>query len=140
MARRAAAICILGWVSNITPSNAREPWQAPPDSAKQASPVSPDSTAIKGGKALYLDHCSDCHGKKGRGDGSNAADLEVKPSDLSRAAVLKQTDGELFWKISQGRKPMPGYGRKLTEEQRWQIIHYIRTLARNDSKEKKRQP
>ena len=141
MSQRAAAICLWGLAFNITlPSDAREPWLAPSDSARQASPVSPDSAAIKRGKALYLDHCSDCHGNKGRGDGSNAADLEVRPSDLSRSAVLEQTDGELFWKISEGRKPMPGYGRKLSEEQRWQLIHYIRTLARSNSKGRNKQP
>lgn len=127
-------------LATALPLAAREPWLAPADSSSQASPISADQATIKKGRTLYQDHCSDCHGNKGRGDGSNAADLEIKPSDLTRRNVLDQSDGALFWKISQGRKPMPGYGKKLSDEQRWQLIHYVRTLARNDSKDRKKQP
>jgi len=39
------------------------------------------------------------------------------------------TDGELFWKISEGRRPMPEFKKRLTEEQRWQLVNYVRTFA-----------
>jgi hypothetical protein len=61
--------------------------------------------------------------QESRGDGSNAADLERKPTNLTQPALLAQGDGALFWKISEGRKPMPAYSRKLSEEQRWKLVN-----------------
>jgi mono/diheme cytochrome c family protein len=40
-----------------------------------------------------------------------------------------QSDGELFYKISEGRRPMPEFKTKLTEEQRWQLVLFTRSLA-----------
>jgi mono/diheme cytochrome c family protein len=39
------------------------------------------------------------------------------------------TDGELFYVISQGHKPMPSYKRKLTEDQRWQLVLLVRAFS-----------
>ena len=107
---------------------AREPWTAPEQTATVTSPVPATKDAVERGKTLYLDRCVDCHGKKGKGDGPGAADLEVRPPDFSKPHVRQQPDGALFWKITEGRKPMPGYGSKLSEEQRWQLIRYLRSL------------
>jgi len=107
---------------------ARDPWKAPEQAAALSNPLSANKEAVEKGKAIYLDRCIDCHGKKGKGDGSGAADLETRPPDFTQAQVRQQTDGQIFWKISEGRKPMPGYGRKLSEEQRWQLVAYMRTL------------
>lgn len=105
------------------------PWTAPADAAsvQNAVPSTPDS--IRRGKSIYQDRCADCHGRKGRGDGSGGVDLECKPTDLTAATLSSQSDGALFWKLTQGRKPMPAYARKLSEEERWHVINFIRTLA-----------
>jgi mono/diheme cytochrome c family protein len=107
---------------------------APTEASNLKNPVPASSTVLAQAKNLYADHCADCHGKKGRGDGSNAADLERKPTNLTQPALLAQGDGALFWKISEGRKPMPAYSRKLSEEQRWKLVNYIRTLAPKNNK------
>lgn len=109
--------------------SARDPWTAPESDAQKENPVRASKDAITRGKELYLDRCADCHGKKGRGDGPGAADLECHPPDFSKPQVSQQSDGALFWKISAGRKPMPGYGRKLSEEQRWQVVAYLRSMS-----------
>ena len=44
--------------------------------------------------------------------------------------MKEMTDGELFYKLSEGRMPMPGFKAKLSEEQRWQVLNYVRTLAK----------
>lgn len=115
-------------------ASALEPWTVPGDANSLKNPLPRESTIITEGRKLYEDRCVDCHGKRGRGDGPGAADLERKPTNLTDPKILSQEDGALFWKITNGRKPMPGYGRKLSEEQRWQIIHYMRALASKDPK------
>ena len=81
--------------------------------------------------------CLPCHGPEGRGDGPAAGTLErngvkVRPGNLSSPKMLEQSDGAIFWKASEGRSPMPSFQETLTEEQRWQIVSYVRTLARKD--------
>jgi mono/diheme cytochrome c family protein len=71
-----------------------------------------------------------CHGKTGNGEGPNAADLGIHPAKLSDAVVREETDGELFYKITVGKKPMPNYGTRLSSTDRWNVINYLRTLAR----------
>ena len=43
--------------------------------------------------------------------------------------MWQETDGELFWKISEGKTPMPGFGKEFSETDRWLLVNYIRTLA-----------
>ena len=78
--------------------------------------------------------CLPCHGPAGKGDGPVAGTLErngvpVRPGNLSDPKMRDQTDGALFWKISEGRSPMPTFQEALPEAQRWDIVNYVRTLA-----------
>jgi len=107
-----------------------EVWTAPPTAAQLKNPLPREDKILKAGRELYLDRCSDCHGDKGKGNGSGAADLEKQPTNFTDTKVHQQSDGELFWKITQGHRPMPGYGKKLTEEQRWQLVHFLRSFAK----------
>src|SRR2546428_147266 len=75
----------------------------------------------------YTKHCASCHGPSGDGDGSAAAELGIHPAKLSESR--SQSDGALFWKITTGKKPMPGYGAKLSEADRWNVINYLKTLS-----------
>jgi hypothetical protein len=70
-----------------------------------------------------------CHGASGRGDGVASVALQPKPTDWSSPAVQSDTDGELFWKITNGRGAMPAW-KQLPEAERWQIVNYIRTLKK----------
>ena len=106
-----------------------EPWKAPARAARKKNPVPADAASIVRGKLLYRPNCEGCHGTAGRGDGPVAKDLERAPGDLASPTVAAQSDGELFWKISEGRKPMPGFDEPLTEEERWHIVNYTRTLS-----------
>ena len=44
-------------------------------------------------------------------------------------SVKKQSDGALFWKLTEGKAPMPAYDKTLSETDRWQVINYLRTLG-----------
>ena len=69
-----------------------------------------------------------CHGQSGKGDGPGGAALEKKPADLAAHIKAGETDGELFWKISEGRSPMISW-KSLSEIQRWELVNYIKTFA-----------
>jgi len=105
-------------------------WKAPPTAANRPNPVAGNANATALGAKLYAANCLTCHGPTGHGDGPGAAALEKKPADL--AARIRETgekDGELFWKISEGRAPMITWKGALSETQRWELVNYIRTLG-----------
>ena len=116
-----------------------ETWITPARAARKANPVSADAKSLLQGKELFTNGCLPCHGPTGRGDGPAAISLDrngvkVRPGNLSNPKMWQQSDGALFWKISEGKTPMPAFQEAFTEEQRWQIINYIRTLAPREDK------
>ena len=120
---------VLSFVLFELCSFAQDSWRAP-DSAKGINnPYAGNKIAAQKGRALYSKLCWSCHGKNGKGDGPAAANLKPKPKDFSSADLQKQTDGELFWKLSNGKGMMVPYKHSLSEEKRWQLINYIRTLS-----------
>jgi mono/diheme cytochrome c family protein len=106
-----------------------EEWTAPSRSARKKNPVPADEKSLAVGKQLYTKECQSCHGVTGKGDGPAAGDLKVSPGNLTDPKMWQQTDGALFWKITEGKKPMPSMEKTWTEEQRWHVVNYIRTLA-----------
>ena len=104
-------------------------WKAPARATRKKNPISADDASLATGKAIFGKECVSCHGVAGKGDGTAAKDLEKKPGDLSKPSMWDQTDGALFWKITEGRKPMPSFEKSLSEDQRWHVINYVRTLA-----------
>jgi len=109
-------------------------WVAPARAAKKKNPVETNEASLAKGKAVWVKECASCHGDKGKGDGPAVKDLEKKPEDLTLPKTLNQTDGALFWKLTEGRKPMASYEKTLSEEDRWHVINYTRTLAPKPSK------
>ena len=130
----AVALLLVNLISMPLFAQQRVPWVAPKTAQDTKNPVSADKSALTEGKTLYTTNCAPCHGDKGRGDGPAAQALTPKPADHSSAAVQSETDGSLFWKVSEGRKPMPAYKQVLTDKQRWELVNYIRTLAKGTKK------
>jgi len=110
------------------------PWVAPKDADNIKNPLAGNTTVLPEAKTLYVANCGPCHGDKGRGDGPAAAGLNPKPADHSSATIQSESDGALFWKLSEGRAPMPAYKKIFSDQQRWELIDYIRTLARAPKK------
>ncbi len=109
--------------------DANAPWTAPSRAARKKNPIASDAASVAAGTALYLKECFSCHGPAGKGDGTAAATLERKPGNLSDPKLWLQSDGALFWKLTEGNKPMPSFAQTFSEDQRWQVINYVRTLA-----------
>ena len=106
------------------------PWKAPPRAAATKNPIPSDNQTIAIAKSLYAKECAACHGDTGRGNGPDATDLSRPPTDFTTPATKQQSDGELFWKLSEGRRPMPRFQKTLSDEQRWHLINYLRTLQK----------
>ena len=105
-------------------------WKAPARAATARNPIPADDRSLAAGKALYARECATCHGDTGKGNGPDAANLSLQPPDFAAPTVYDQSDGELFWKMTEGRKPMPRYGRLLHDDDRWNLVNYIRSIAR----------
>ena len=97
----AALIVVTAGTFSFSTFSGGEPWIVPPKNANTANPVKSDAKTVATGKKLYIKNCEECHGKKGMGDGSKAVDLKVAPKDLSATATQSQSDGSLFYKISE---------------------------------------
>ena len=108
------------------------PWSWPvPEEAKQLkNPLQPTAPALKSAREVYADKCAHCHGDTGKGDGHDANRYDPAPRDLTNAKQMNAaTDGELFYKISEGKKPMPVFKTKLSEDERWELVLLIRFFA-----------
>ena len=106
---------------------AQGPWVAPDAEKVKKSPLPNDKKFVEQGGKLAQVNCVTCHGAKGKGDGAAAVALNPKPADWTSKRVQDESDGELFWKISNGRGAMPPW-KHLPEQDRWALIRYIRSL------------
>jgi len=106
-----------------------KPWPVPEKNNKMPNPVKADDASLKEGKAIWSKDCSSCHGKSGKGDGTKAAGLKTHPGDLAAATVQSQTDGALFYKVSEGREDMPSFKKKIPDaDEIWSVVNYMRTF------------
>ncbi len=120
------AFCMVAAVSLAqNPGYQPDPtWQSPVEGAARLNPLASKPATAAGGRKLFIRNCVECHGKDGTG-------METKHSaDLQLPVVQQQSDGALFWKITNGNasRGMPSFS-KLPELQRWQLVLYIRTLT-----------
>src|ERR1700746_1015607 len=113
----ALALAFLGTIAWAGGSD----WRAPPAAANRPNPVAGNANATALGQKLYVSNCLTCHGPSGRGDGPGGAALEKKPAVLCARMRSGETDGALFWKISEGRSPMVSWRGSLSETQRWEL-------------------
>ena len=105
-------------------------WSVPDQAKARKNPVAVTEFSLAAGQAIYKDRCSSCHGDNGDGNGRQAHLYSVKPGNFTDSNRMDaQTDGELFWKITVGNKPMPKFQKMLTDEQRWEVVNFIRTFS-----------
>src|ERR671939_1367857 len=98
--RRCAHLVLLGAISAMplahSENQADRRWQAPPEAAARKNPLAERPDVVGGGQKTFLRECAQCHGDRGLGGRRKHA------PDLTTPAVQAQTDGTLFWKITNG--------------------------------------
>jgi mono/diheme cytochrome c family protein len=105
-------------------------WLSPAASSAKKNPIASTQESIGAGQKIYSKTCAMCHGKTGDADGPAVIELNIHPAKLSDPKLATESDGSLFWKITTGKKPMPAYGKRLSETDRWNLVNYIRTLSK----------
>ena len=101
-------------------------WRAPEEAAAKKNPLAEKPGLAAGGRKLFKRNCVECHGDSGQG--------LKKAADLQLPIVQDQSDGALYWKITNGNpdRGMPSFS-GIPELQRWQIVMYVRTLKPSDT-------
>ena len=120
-------ICILV-VYWLTQEN--KPWIVPEEYKSLKNPLPPSESNLSAARQIYVDECAQCHGERGQGDGPEARSHYPLPADLTDPKRLRSvTDGEIFYQISEGRRPMPSFKHRLTQDQRWQVVLLVRSFS-----------
>lgn len=104
-------------------------WVVPERRAQLKNPLTASAANLQAGRALYLRECSSCHGLSGNNDGRTAPKSMSNSRKHTDPTLLKETDGALFWKIAQGRGEMPSTRGQLSDNERWLLVLYLRTLT-----------
>lgn len=105
-------------------------WKSPAWADTLKSPFHEEPLTLAQGEELFTLYCATCHGDAGYGDGAAGGALGEKPANFHDTLVTRQSDGALYWKLSSGKGNMPPFKDVFTEEQRWQLVAYLRQLGK----------
>ena len=132
----ALVLCVLALSAQQQPSapatqNIPAYAAIPADAAKAPNPVKSTPESLARAKKWWTLDCAMCHGKDGTGKGETAQDMKLTIADLTDPATLKdRTDGELFYIIKNGHQDMPPEGPRVKTEENWDLVNYVRSLAK----------
>lgn len=123
-------VLIVSGLVALSEEQSKQKWSAPSAEAQKKNPVAATESSLAAGQKIYSKICSMCHGKTGDADGPAVIELNIHPAKLSDPNLATEPDGSLFWKVTTGKKPMPAFGRRFSETDRWNLVNYIRTLPK----------
>ena len=105
-------------------------WSAPEYCSSLKNPFIGNQKATNDGKEIFEQMCALCHGLKGQGNGEAGLILKPHPANFLVLNVKNESDGDIFWKITNGKAPMASYFELLSDDQRWKLVNYIRELEK----------
>lgn len=100
-------------------------WVVPAENKSAQNPSAYNLDNVKRGKDLFMQNCKSCHGDPGK---NNGLPLVPHPPDITSEQMQKNSEGELFFKITHGRGPMPQFETNISEDDRWRIVNYIQNF------------
>jgi mono/diheme cytochrome c family protein len=113
----------------------------PLDEMKRENPVKPTEVSIADGKKLYGYQCAMCHGEKGDGKTELVESMKLTMKDYTDPAALKDfTDGTLGYILEKGKGKMPGQEGRMSAQQKWNLVNFIRSLAKKPADAKPAAP
>jgi len=119
----------------------KQEFKIPPEDSKRGNPVKPDAASLAAGKQLYSSQCVMCHGKDGSGTGDLVEPMHLTMKDYRKSESLKNfTDGDLFYILNKGKGDMPGQEGRMQDHQLWNLVNYIRSLAKKDTPVTEKKP
>ena len=129
------AVVLTSLFGVLVVGKAASEWNAPEADRAKENPQAVAEESLEKGKTIYDQNCLFCHGEGGAGDGQVSAMLSTKPTRFDDVEHMdKETDGEFFWKISTGKEPMPGFAKKLSADDIWHTINYLRSFPKKKEK------
>lgn len=130
--RRMVFIALLGMIviAIVLAVMRRGEWIIPEEARQRQNPLQSSPQVLEAARPLYKENCERCHGVTGKGNGPESARQYPAPSDLTDAKRMNAlTDGAIFYQISEGRRPMPSFKKRMTEDQRWQLVLFIQSFS-----------
>lgn len=123
--------CLLG-CADVGLSACGGQWKVPQAAKEVKNPISPNASSLAEARQIYSARCAHCHGENG--DGKRPPGTVylyfVQPTNFTDAKIMdNMTDGEIFWKITTGNRPMPSYKSSLTDNERWKLVNLLRTFS-----------
>jgi len=112
----------------ILPEVNGQEWVVPDDKKGRLSTFSFDDDTRKTGEKLYTVNCISCHGTPGK---ANYLALVPPPGDPASEKIQRNSDGEVFYKLTTGRGQMPSFRSVLSTEELWNLISYLRSFNKN---------
>ena len=100
-------------------------WKVPDQVKGRISPFKFTKETVTMGEGLFQRNCKACHGDPGH---HNFAAIVPTPGDPASEEFQKQTDGDMFFRITTGKTPMPSFKAALSGEERWDVISYLRSF------------
>ncbi|MFZ0213216.1 MAG: cytochrome c [Candidatus Acidiferrales bacterium] len=104
----------------------------PPKARELKNPVPSNPATLATAREIYTQNCEKCHGVNGDGKRPPGSmySYNTQPTNFTNAKLMDaMSDGEIYWKMSEGRKPMPSFRKRLTDEQRWELVDLLRAFA-----------
>jgi mono/diheme cytochrome c family protein len=101
-------------------------WIVPEDQKNIVNPQEYNLVNVKKGKELYIKNCKSCHGDPGK---NNVLPLVPPPVDITSEKMQKNTESELYYKITNGRVAMPQFKATISDDDRWRIVNFISNFS-----------
>jgi mono/diheme cytochrome c family protein len=129
-----AALVLVGWLPPAAWSAAGgqdTEWSIPDDAVEIKSPVEATPAILRRGASIFESSCRPCHGPEGRGNGP-LSDPARPAADLTAGTKADlPADGVLFYKVWNGRRPMPAFKSELTRDDVWAVVEHVKTLKKD---------